>query len=35
MHFNMSWHPRLDNDRAQRWMRDVIRDITAIYRQSR
>src|ERR1700722_7071082 len=32
MHFNMSWHPRLDDDRAQRWLREIIRSVTATYR---
>jgi hypothetical protein len=32
MHFNMSWHPRLDDDRAQRWLREIIRSITTTYR---
>jgi hypothetical protein len=24
MSYAMSWHPRLDNDAAQRWLRDII-----------
>jgi DNA-binding transcriptional LysR family regulator len=32
MHFNMCWHPRLDDDRAQRWLREIIRSVTATYR---
>jgi DNA-binding transcriptional LysR family regulator len=32
MHFSMCWHPRLDDDRAQRWLREIIRSVTATYR---
>ncbi|WP_405693039.1 LysR family transcriptional regulator [Streptomyces sp. NBC_01185] len=27
--YHMSWHPRLDNDPAQRWLRDTVRSILA------
>ena len=26
--FSMAWHPRLDNDPAQQWLRDTIRTST-------
>jgi DNA-binding transcriptional LysR family regulator len=29
MNFLMSWHPRLDDDPGQRWLRDMIRAVTA------
>lgn len=29
MTYYMSWHPRLDDDPAQRWLRDAIRTVTA------
>ena len=32
MHFTMCWHPRLDDDLAQRWIRDIVRSIAATYR---
>ena len=28
-HYFMVWHPRLDHDPAQRWLRDTIRAVTA------
>ncbi|MFE3740802.1 LysR family transcriptional regulator [Streptomyces sp. NPDC059134] len=28
LHYQMSWHPRLDGDLGQRWFRDVIRAVT-------
>ena len=28
MSFSMAWHPRLDNDPAQQWLRDTIRSLT-------
>jgi DNA-binding transcriptional LysR family regulator len=32
MHFTMCWHPRLDDDLGQRWIRDIVRSIAATYR---
>lgn len=29
MTYYMSWHPRLDDDPAQRWLRDTVRSVTA------
>ncbi|MFE6488631.1 LysR family transcriptional regulator [Streptomyces sp. NPDC057757] len=29
LHYQMSWHPRLDGDLGQRWLRDTIRAVTA------
>jgi DNA-binding transcriptional LysR family regulator len=29
MSYLMAWHPRLDDDPAQRWLRDMIRSVTA------
>jgi DNA-binding transcriptional LysR family regulator len=29
MTYHMAWHPRLDDDPAQRWLRDTVRSITA------
>ncbi|KPI31247.1 transcriptional regulator, LysR family [Actinobacteria bacterium OV320] len=29
LRYHMSWHPRLDNDPAQRWLRDTVRGILA------
>ena len=29
MSYQMVWHPRLDGDPAQRWLRDIIRAVTA------
>lgn len=29
LHYQMSWHPRLDGDLGQRWLRDAIRTVTA------
>lgn len=29
MHYQMAWHPRLDGDLGQRWLRDVIRAAAA------
>jgi DNA-binding transcriptional LysR family regulator len=27
MHYFMVWHPRLDHDPAQQWLRDTIRSV--------
>jgi hypothetical protein len=27
MHYFMVWHPRLDHDPAQQWLRDPIRSV--------
>ena len=29
LHYRMAWHPRLDGDLAQRWLRDTVRAVTA------
>jgi DNA-binding transcriptional LysR family regulator len=29
MSYSMAWHPRLDNDPAQRWLRDLIRAVAS------
>ncbi len=29
MTYYMSWHPRLDDDPAQRWLRETVRSVTA------
>lgn len=29
-HFFMVWHPRLDHDPAQQWLRDMIRSVVAL-----
>ncbi|OON82525.1 LysR family transcriptional regulator [Streptomyces tsukubensis] len=29
LHYEMAWHPRLDGDLGQRWLRDTIRAVTA------
>ncbi|MEV1019940.1 LysR family transcriptional regulator [Streptomyces sp. NPDC050264] len=29
LHYEMAWHPRLDGDLGQRWLRDAIRSVTA------
>jgi DNA-binding transcriptional LysR family regulator len=28
MDYTMSWHPRLDEDLAHQWLRDVVRSVT-------
>ncbi len=28
MSYLMAWHPRLDDDPAQRWLRDILRSVT-------
>lgn len=28
LHYAMSWHPRLDDDLGQRWLRDTVRTVT-------
>lgn len=28
LHYRMAWHPRLDGDLAQRWLRDTVRAVT-------
>ncbi len=30
MHYMMSWHPRLDEDSGQRWLREIVRSTAAI-----
>jgi DNA-binding transcriptional LysR family regulator len=32
MSYQMVWHPRLDGDPAQRWLRDAVRAVTAAFR---
>jgi DNA-binding transcriptional LysR family regulator len=29
LHYEMAWHPRLDGDLGQRWLRDTVRAVTA------
>jgi hypothetical protein len=29
MTFLMTWHPRVDDDPAQRWLRDLVRVVAA------
>jgi hypothetical protein len=29
MPYLMSWHPRLDDDPAQRWLRDLVRVVAS------
>ena len=31
MSYRMFWHPRLDGDPAQRWLRDTVRAVTAAF----
>ncbi|MGQ4435750.1 hypothetical protein [Streptomyces sp. SAS_260] len=29
LHYQMAWHPRLDGDLGQRWLRDTVRAVGA------